>query len=77
MCQDYPKLAEFSQSFFIKRLQSIENSIKINIKELKSLKEYKFNMDIRNTVKNLEHLFANLENIITNINNELLEEKGM
>ncbi|MBR4998580.1 MAG: hypothetical protein IKY10_01750 [Clostridia bacterium] len=77
LCQDYPKLEEFSQSFFIKRFKIIENSIKLNIQELNSLKEYKFNKDTRNMVKHLQIILTNLQNIITNINSEVLEEKSL
>ena len=56
LCNDYPKLQEFSYDFFKKEFYSLEADINATILGLKKLRRYKFNKELRQVVKLLEHI---------------------
>ena len=61
LCQDYPKLEEFSIGFFKKQLKSLNTTISSSIKEFKELRLYSYDPRIKKLVKQLNLINENLK----------------
>ncbi|MBQ8615557.1 MAG: hypothetical protein IJ415_03215 [Clostridia bacterium] len=68
LCLDYPKLHEFSANYFISQLRALLKAINELIFNIKSLKYYQTDSELKRTVKLLliasEDIAINLESII-------------
>lgn len=77
LCQDYPKLEEFSKSFFLERFRILKQSISLSLNDLKTLPVYKHDSKIKHLVKLLQTISKNIDEIVENIKAEQLKEKSL